>query len=95
MDPELEVPTLLYIGRRGRVTERAIELRDLIPSLLQDMRNRMILAIVEIHPPWLALTSTLVDRVSPCGPPLLGSCWVDSPTTITYTGGADTPVPYI
>jgi len=28
VDPELEVPTLLYIGRRGRVTERAIGLRD-------------------------------------------------------------------
>ena len=28
MDPEPEVPTLLYIGRRGRVTERAIGLTD-------------------------------------------------------------------
>jgi hypothetical protein len=28
MDPEPEVPTLLYIGRRGRVTERAITLTD-------------------------------------------------------------------
>ena len=28
LDPEPKVPTLLYIGRRGRVTERAIGLRD-------------------------------------------------------------------
>ena len=28
LDPEPEVPTLLYIGRRGRVTERAIRLKD-------------------------------------------------------------------
>ena len=28
LDPEPEVPTLLYIGRRGRVTERVIGLRD-------------------------------------------------------------------
>jgi hypothetical protein len=28
MDPEPEVPTLLYIGRRGRVTERVIRLTD-------------------------------------------------------------------
>ena len=28
MDPEPEVPILLYIGRRGRVTERTIGLRD-------------------------------------------------------------------
>ena len=35
MDPEPEVPTFLYIGRRGRVTERAIGLTDCIPSLLK------------------------------------------------------------
>ena len=46
MAPEPEVPTLLYIGRRGRVTERAIGLRDWVPSLLHDMRNRLILAII-------------------------------------------------
>ena len=34
-DPVPKVPTLLYIGRRGRVTERAIGLTDCIPSLLQ------------------------------------------------------------
>jgi hypothetical protein len=34
LDLEPEVPTLLYIGRRGRVTERAIELTDYVPSLL-------------------------------------------------------------
>ena len=28
LDPEPEVPALLYIGRRGRVTERAIGLTD-------------------------------------------------------------------
>ena len=28
LDPEPEVPTLLYIGRRGRVTMRVIELTD-------------------------------------------------------------------
>ena len=48
MAPESEVPTLLYIGRRGRVTERAIGLTDCVPSLLHDMRNRLILAIVQI-----------------------------------------------
>ena len=46
MDPEPEVPTLLYIGGGGRVTERVIGLRDWFPSLLHDMRNRMILAII-------------------------------------------------
>ena len=28
LDPEPKVPTLLYIGRRGRVTKRVIELID-------------------------------------------------------------------
>ena len=28
LDPEPEVPSLLYIGRRGRVIERAIGLTD-------------------------------------------------------------------
>ena len=69
LDPTPEVPPLLYIGRRGRDTERAIELADCVPSLLHDMRNRLILAIVQILPPWFALTSTLVYHVSPCGPP--------------------------
>jgi hypothetical protein len=69
MDPEPEVPTLLYIGRRGRVTKRAIGLTDCVPSLLHDTRNRLILAIVQIHPSWFALISMLVDRVSPHGPP--------------------------
>jgi hypothetical protein len=35
LDPEPEVPILLYLGRRGRVTERAIELTYYVPSLLQ------------------------------------------------------------
>jgi hypothetical protein len=30
-----KVPTLLYIGRRGRVIERTIGLTDYVPSLLQ------------------------------------------------------------
>ena len=42
IDPEPEVPTLLYIGRRGRVTERAIELIDCFLVCY----NRLILAIV-------------------------------------------------
>ena len=46
LDPMPEVPPLLYIGRRGRDIERAIELADCVPSLLHDMCNRLILAIV-------------------------------------------------
>jgi hypothetical protein len=68
LDPMPEVPTLLYIGKRGRVTERAIGLTYCVPSLLHDMRNRLTLSIVQIRPPWFALISMLVDRVSPCGP---------------------------
>jgi hypothetical protein len=34
LDLKPEVPTLLYIGKRGRVTERAIRLTDCVPSLL-------------------------------------------------------------
>ena len=49
MDPVPEVPTLLYIGRRGRVTERAIELTDCVPSLLQ-----------QIDPSYHLDTSTLI-----------------------------------
>ena len=37
LDPEPEVPSILYIGRRGRITERAIELTDCVPSLLQQI----------------------------------------------------------
>jgi hypothetical protein len=35
LDPEPEVLTLLYVGRRGRITERVIGLKDCVPSLLQ------------------------------------------------------------
>ena len=35
LDPKPEVPTLLYIGSTGRVTERVIGLTDWFPSLLQ------------------------------------------------------------
>ena len=37
MDPVPKISTLLYIGRTGRITERAIELTDCIPSLLQQI----------------------------------------------------------
>ena len=37
VDPEPKVPTLLYIGRRGRVTGRVIGLTDCVPSLLQQI----------------------------------------------------------
>jgi hypothetical protein len=37
LDLEPEVPTLLYIGKRGRVIERAIGLTDYVPSLLQQI----------------------------------------------------------
>jgi hypothetical protein len=46
MDPEPEVPTLLYIGRGDRVTKRAIGLTGWIPGLLHDMHNILILTIV-------------------------------------------------
>ena len=42
LDPEPEVPTLLYIGRRGWVIERAIGLTDHFLVCY----NRLILAIV-------------------------------------------------
>ena len=37
VDPEPEVPTLLYISKRGRVTRRPIGLIDCVPSLLQQI----------------------------------------------------------
>jgi hypothetical protein len=37
LDPEPEVPTLFYIGRWGRVTDRAIGLIDCVPGLLQQI----------------------------------------------------------
>jgi len=37
LDPVPKVLTLLYIGRRGRVRERAIGLIDCVPSLLQQI----------------------------------------------------------
>jgi hypothetical protein len=46
LDPVPEVPTLIYIGRRGRVTKKVIGLTDCVPSLLHDMRNRLTLAII-------------------------------------------------
>ena len=56
LDPEPKVPTLLYIGRRGRVTERTIRLTDCFLVCYY----RLILAIVQIRQPWFALTPTLV-----------------------------------
>jgi len=87
-----EVPTLLYIGRRGRVTERAIGLIDYVPSLLQQIDP-------SYHPErtivlWFALISTLVDRVSPCGPPL-DDCWTDNLVVVIYMGGTGTLGPYL
>jgi hypothetical protein len=67
LDPEPEVPTLLYIGRRGRVIERAIGLTDCFLVCYTICANRKILAIVQKRPPWLALISMLVDGVSPRG----------------------------
>jgi hypothetical protein len=37
LDLEPEVPSLLYIGRKGRVTRRAIRLTDCVPSLIQQI----------------------------------------------------------
>jgi hypothetical protein len=70
LDSEPEVPTLFYIGRRVRVTERMIGLTDCFLVCY----NRLILTVVQIYPSWFVLISTLVDRVSPCKPPwqLLG-----------------------
>jgi hypothetical protein len=56
--------------------------------------NRLILAIVQIRLPQFALISMLVDRISPCGPPLDGG-WADSLVVVVYTGGAGTPGPYL
>jgi hypothetical protein len=69
LDPVPEFPTLLCICRWDRVTERAIRLTDCVPSLLHDMHNRLILAIVQIRLSWFILISAVVDRISPCGPP--------------------------
>ena len=68
MDPEPEVPTLLYIGRRGRVTERAIGLIYCFIVCYTICETEKIIAIVQIRLPWFALISTLVDAVNPRGP---------------------------
>jgi hypothetical protein len=49
------------------------------------MRNRLILAIVQIRLSWLDLISMLVDRASPVGQ-LLGGCWADSLVMDLYSG---------
>jgi hypothetical protein len=56
MDPKPEVPTLLYIVRRGRIIERAIGLRDWVHSLL--------------HLPWLALAQQIDPIYRPDTPTL-------------------------
>jgi hypothetical protein len=37
LDLEPEVPTLLYIGKKGRVIGRVIGLIDYVPSLIQQI----------------------------------------------------------
>jgi hypothetical protein len=89
----LDLERLLFLPfgwPEGRVTKRAIELTDCFLVCY----NRLILAIVQIRLPWFALISTLVDRVSPCGPPLDGY-WANSSMTFIYTGGAGIPDPYL
>ena len=54
LDPEPEVPTLLYIGRRGRVTKRAIRLTDCVSSLLQQIDlsyhlDTLVLVCLDLH----------------------------------------------
>ena len=54
LDPEPEVPTLLYIGRRGRVTGRAIGLTDCVPGLLQQIDpsyhlDILVLVCLDLH----------------------------------------------
>jgi len=56
MDPDREVPALLYIDRGGRVTMRVIGLTYWIPSLLREIRNRLILAIIQICLSWIFLS---------------------------------------
>jgi hypothetical protein len=68
LDPEPKVPILLYIGRRGRVIERAIGLTDCFLVCYTICANRKILAIVQICLPWFALISMLVDGVNSRGP---------------------------
>jgi hypothetical protein len=48
------VPTLLYIGRRGRVTERVIGLTYYVPSLLQQIDpsyrpDMLVLVCLDLH----------------------------------------------
>jgi hypothetical protein len=80
--PEPRVPTLLYIGKRGRVTKRAIGLTDCVPGLLQ-----------QIDPSYL-LDTPASATLALAGLPLDG-CWADSLAVVIYTGGASTPDPYL
>jgi hypothetical protein len=90
LDLEPKVPILLYIGRRGRFTERAIGLTNCFLVCY----NKLILVTVQICLPWFALIFMLVNRVSPCRPSLDG-CWANSLVVVVYTGGAGTPGPYL
>ena len=54
MDPKPGVPTLHYIGRRGRVTERVSGLTDYVPSLLQQIDpsyhlDILVLVCLDLH----------------------------------------------
>ena len=54
MDPMLEVSTLLYIGRRGMVTERVIRLTYCVPNLLQQINpsyhlDMLALVCLDLH----------------------------------------------
>jgi hypothetical protein len=68
---------------------RVIGLTYWISSLLQIIRNRLILAIIGIRLSWLALISMLVDHLRP---PWASSLMEDM---VIYMGGVGTPGPYI
>jgi hypothetical protein len=80
LDPKPEVLTLLYIGRRGRVIKRAIRLTDCFLVCY----NRLILAIVQIRPPWFPLIPTLVDCSTLVGL-LLDGYWANNLVVVIFT----------
>jgi hypothetical protein len=61
LDLEPKVPILLYIGRRGRFTERAIGANKLFPSLLQQIDP-------SYHPDMPALVCLDLHVGQPCQP---------------------------
>jgi hypothetical protein len=66
-DPRVRLHPLQFITE-VEDDSQTIGLTNYVPSLLHDMRNRLILVIIQIHPSWFALISTLVDRVNLCEP---------------------------